>query len=141
MNLGINSIELTLMTLIKPSQLDHSWQNCDNSFSLVWSFGLMILNLFYNLLVYGVWNTIELQMERVSSTQKTKKKIFNFVINKLGSILPFRGLNCTWKSEPLHLNNWSANLGFALCNQFNQVDQMRLIKAHPFLLSSNCIYQ
>jgi len=31
MNLGINSIELTLMTLIELSQLDHSPQNCDNS--------------------------------------------------------------------------------------------------------------
>ena len=34
MNLGINSIELTLMTLIEPSQLDHSLQNCDNSISI-----------------------------------------------------------------------------------------------------------
>jgi len=31
MNLGINLIELTQMTLIEPSQLDHSLQNCDNS--------------------------------------------------------------------------------------------------------------
>ena len=31
MNFGINLIELTLITLIEPSQLDHSLQNCDNS--------------------------------------------------------------------------------------------------------------
>ena len=31
MNLGINSIELTLMRLIEPSQLDLSLHNCDNS--------------------------------------------------------------------------------------------------------------
>ena len=31
MNLGINSMELILMTLIEPSQLDYSLQNCDNS--------------------------------------------------------------------------------------------------------------
>jgi len=30
MNFGINSIELTLMTLIEPSQLDHSLQNYGN---------------------------------------------------------------------------------------------------------------
>ena len=30
MNLGINLIDLTLMTLIEPSQLDYSLQNCDN---------------------------------------------------------------------------------------------------------------
>jgi len=34
MNLGINAIELTLMTLIEPSQLDHSLQNYDNSISI-----------------------------------------------------------------------------------------------------------
>ena len=33
MNLGINSIETTLMTLIELSQHDHSLQNRDNSFA------------------------------------------------------------------------------------------------------------
>ena len=32
-------------------------------------------------------------------------------------------------------------MSFALCSQFNQVDQIGLIKAHPFLLGSKCIYQ
>jgi len=36
MNLEINSIKTTLMTLIELSQHDHSLQNCDNSFALVW---------------------------------------------------------------------------------------------------------
>ena len=57
------------------------------------------------------------------------------------TILPFRGSNWVWKSEPLHLNNWAVNSGFALCNQFNQVYFMGLIKAHPFLLSIHYIYQ
>ena len=47
MNLWINLIELTLMTLIEPLQLDHSLQNCDNSIYI----GLMISNLFYNMFV------------------------------------------------------------------------------------------
>ena len=47
----INLIELTPMILIEPSQLNHSLQNCDNSFALVWWIELMILNLFYNLFV------------------------------------------------------------------------------------------
>ena len=51
MNFGINLIELTLMTLIEPSQLDHSLQNYDNSFALVWWIGLMIWNLFNNMFV------------------------------------------------------------------------------------------
>ena len=67
--------------------------------------------------------------------------IIHIVKNKLWPFLSFRGSNWAWKSESLHLNNWATNLGFALCNQLNQVDQMTLIKAHPFLLSSNCIYQ
>ena len=80
-------------------------------------------------------------MEHVRNPWKAKKNILNFVKNKLGPILSFRGSNWAWKSKPLHLNNWAANMGFALCNWFNQVDQTGLIKAHPFLLSSNCIYQ
>ena len=80
-------------------------------------------------------------MELVSSLKKAKKNTFNFVRNNLGSFLPFRGSNLAWKSEPLHLNNWVASLDFVLYNQFNQVYQMGLIKAHPFLLSSHSTYQ
>ena len=57
LNLGINSIELTLMTLIELSQLDHSLQNYDNliCIGLVnWIDDLesiLISNLFYTLFV------------------------------------------------------------------------------------------
>jgi len=61
-------------------------------------------------------------MEHVRNPWKAKKNILNFVKNKLGPILSFRGSNWAWKSKPLHLNNWAANMGFALCNWFNQVD-------------------
>ena len=76
----------------------------------------------------------------MSSPQKAKEKSFHFTRNKLGPIIPFQGI-FSLEARTLHLNNWAAKLSFDMCNQLNQIDQMGLIKDHPFLFSSHTIYQ